>query len=430
MGFDNIFHYLNLTLEVFFLDLLLSGDNAMLIALACRSLPPALTRRAMLIGIGGAIVLRILLTTVASLLLFIPLLKLAGGIALAFIAIKLTVEEDGESESDKGPAPIPPDLWSTVGTIIVADVAMSTDNVVALAAVTQGSIFFLALGLLMSVPLLMFGSLFVTALLRRYPLLISGGGAMLGWLAGDIAISDPMITDWVNQQAPALTVTVPILIAVFVLVESRIIERMSASAAALRPKCRPRPVIISAPPAAVEPAPATAVIDTAGQAVEAEAPPSIGVAETVETPSQFEASSAPPAGDIKQSQEQTPSGHPWFRGPWIAVAALLAVVWAGASFFIGGWMPKPAGLNRYVCPGLDATFYYRHGANIIRMSSAAGTVTGFMNQDKIEWDGGYIAAGKTLGFPPPTEVKYSDTNSVRIGSGRADEIDCLAQSGP
>src|ERR1017187_1163383 len=148
MGFDNIFHYLNLTLEVFVVNLLLSGDNAVVIALACRSLPPELTRRAMLLGIEGAIVMRILLTAVASLLMRIPVLKLAGGVALTIIAIKLTVERQGESPSGRTPPRMATDLWSAVGTIFVADLVMSVDNVVALAAVAQGSIVILTIGLL------------------------------------------------------------------------------------------------------------------------------------------------------------------------------------------------------------------------------------------------------------------------------------------
>src|ERR1039457_5921078 len=115
MGFDNLFHYLNLTLQVFVVNLLLSGDNAVVIALACRSLPPELTRRAMLIGIDGAIALRILLTTVASFLLHIPLLKLVGGVALTVIAIKLTIEEQAETESDRSSPKNPSRLWSAVG---------------------------------------------------------------------------------------------------------------------------------------------------------------------------------------------------------------------------------------------------------------------------------------------------------------------------
>ena len=163
MGFENLFHYLNQTLEVLFVNLLLSGDNAVVIALACRSLPPKLTRRAMWIGIDGAIALRILLATVASFLLSIPLLKLAGGVALTVIAIKLTVERHGGTDSEKSPRKNSPGLWSAVGTIIVADLVMSVDNVLALAAVAQGSIFILSMGLLMSVPLLLFGSLLVSA---------------------------------------------------------------------------------------------------------------------------------------------------------------------------------------------------------------------------------------------------------------------------
>ena len=249
MGFDNLFHYLNQTLEVLFVNLLLSGDNAVVIALACRSLPPQLTRRAMWIGIDGAIALRILLATVATFLLSIPLLKLVGGVALTVIAIKLTVERHAGTESGKSPRKNSPGLWSAVGTIIVADLVMSVDNVVALAAVAQGSIFILSMGLLMSVPLLLFGSLLISALLRRYPLLKRAGGAMLGWLAGEIAISDPMIMDWVNQQAPALTVVVPILVVVFVLIESRIMEEAQAAAYALRPRLGPKAAIIKSPPA-------------------------------------------------------------------------------------------------------------------------------------------------------------------------------------
>jgi YjbE family integral membrane protein len=312
MGFDSVFHYLNLTLEVFFVNLLLSGDNAVVIALACRSLPPQLTRRAMLIGIEGAIVLRILLTGVASLLLRIPLLKLVGGVALTVIAIKLTVEEAGETASDKSPLKNPPGLWSAVGTIIVADLVMSVDNVVALAAVAQGSIFFLALGLLMSVPLLLFGSLFVTAILRRYPLLKRGGGAMLGWIAGDIAISDPIIADWVNQQSPALTLVVPILVVVFVLIESRIVEEAQATTHVLRPKLRARAPIIDSPPAVIEPAPA--------------APSAPSAAETLSR--QAEAGAPRPSEEEETaSPAEAPRNPRAKRWVWIVAAISLALLW-------------------------------------------------------------------------------------------------------
>src|SRR5450830_659820 len=119
----------------------------------------------------------------------------------------------------------PISLRSTVGIIVVADVTMSLDNVVALAAISQNSVFFLVLGLALSVPLLMYGSLFVTTLLKRYPILIPAGGALLGWIAGDIGMSDPLIADWVNAQLPGLTLAVPLACAIFVLVESNIIQQ-------------------------------------------------------------------------------------------------------------------------------------------------------------------------------------------------------------
>jgi len=299
MGFDSFFHYVNLTLEVFFVNLLLSGDNAVVIALACRSLPPELTKRAMVIGIDAAIALRIVLTAGASFLLHIPLLKLVGGVALTVIAIKLTIEERGAAEFDRSAPKNPPGLWSAVGTIIVADLVMSVDNVVALAAVAQGSIFILTMGLLMSVPLLLYGSLFVTALFKRYPLLKRAGGAMLGWLAGDIAISDPMIADWVNQQSPALTVVVPILVVAFVLIESRIMEEAQAGAQLRRPKLKHTPVII-------EQAPAKGIITVASQSVEAEVPSPLSAAETYETPALPEPGSTPVPDDAATSQERAP----------------------------------------------------------------------------------------------------------------------------
>ncbi len=327
MGFDNLFHYLNQTLEVLFVNLLLSGDNAVVIALACRSLPPQLTRRAMLIGIEGAIALRILLATVASFLLSIPLLKLAGGVALIVIAIKLTVARHGETESSGSPPKNAPGLWSAVGTIIVADLVMSVDNVVALAAVAQGSIFILAMGLLMSVPLLLFGSKLVSALLRRYPLLKRAGGAMLGWLAGDIAISDPMIMDWVNQQAPALTVVVPILVVVFVLIESRIMEGAQAAAYVLRPRLRPKAAVINSQPAAIEQAPARAAITAAGRTAAAEAPSPLPALEAIAMPRQPElAGTSPP-----EEGTTGPVRAPWYKrvklSVWVAAAISIALLW-------------------------------------------------------------------------------------------------------
>lgn len=227
MELDGLMHALGMTLQVFFLDLILSGDNALVIAVACRSLPPQLMRKAVLLGTGFAILLRVLLTTVVGFLLQVPLLKLLGAALLISIAIKLLLGDD-DGESLPGSAADSRQLWSAVSVVVMADLVLSLDNVVALAAAAQGSVLYLILGLLFSVPLLMYGSLFIARLLNDMPLLIPLGGALLGWVAGQIAVSDPLLADWVNTQAPALQVVVPLLCVVFVLVESRIIRERAA----------------------------------------------------------------------------------------------------------------------------------------------------------------------------------------------------------
>ncbi|MBA4708916.1 YjbE family putative metal transport protein [Aquitalea aquatica] len=227
MELDGLMHALGMTLQVFFLDLILSGDNALVIAVACRSLPPQLMRKAVLLGTGFAILLRVLLTTVVGFLLQVPLLKLLGAALLISIAIKLLLGDD-DGEALPGSAADSRQLWSAVSVVVMADLVLSLDNVVALAAAAQGSVLYLILGLLFSVPLLMYGSLFIARLLNDVPLLIPLGAALLGWVAGQIAVSDPLLADWINTQAPALQVVVPLLCVVFVLVESRIIRERAA----------------------------------------------------------------------------------------------------------------------------------------------------------------------------------------------------------
>ncbi|WP_255496570.1 YjbE family putative metal transport protein [Aquitalea sp. LB_tupeE] len=223
MELDGLMQALGMTLQVFMLDLILSGDNALVIAVACRSLPPQLMRKAVLLGTGFAILLRVLLTTVVGFLLQVPLLKLLGAGLLISIAIKLLLGDD-EADSLPGNAADSRQLWSAVSVVVMADLVLSLDNVVALAAAAQGSVLYLILGLLFSVPLLMYGSLLIARLLNDYPLLLPLGASLLAWVAGQLAVNDPLVLDWVNTQAPALQVVVPLLCVVFVLVESRIIR--------------------------------------------------------------------------------------------------------------------------------------------------------------------------------------------------------------
>src|SRR5208337_647425 len=242
---------------------MLSADNALVIAMCCASLPAEYVRKAVVLGTAGAIVLRVLLTTIAGLLFQIPYLKILAAALLAAIAIRLIVTNDrsdfwfkqaarpGEAATASEAVPgMSRAAWSAVAIFIAADLIMSLDNIVALAAVAQGNVWLLIFGLPLSIPLLVFGGLIIVGLLRRHPGLVVLGGVALGWIAGQIAVSDPVLAGWAQTEAPALPVVLPLIGAVLVYWESRIL---------LRARRRGKPFRTLRPAAAVAPRPATAM---------------------------------------------------------------------------------------------------------------------------------------------------------------------------
>jgi YjbE family integral membrane protein len=199
-------------LEIIGVNIVLSGDNAVVIALACRTLPPAQQRLAIIFGAAGAIVLRALLTVFAVLLLARPYLKLAGGALLFWIAIKLLLPDDdgdGETEGHAG-------MFAAIKTIVIADLVMSLDNVLGVAAVAKGDVILLILGLLISMPLIIYGSTLIMGLMGRFPVLITLGAALLGYVAGEMMVSDPVVVPWIVANATWLHVSAPLLGAVLV----------------------------------------------------------------------------------------------------------------------------------------------------------------------------------------------------------------------
>ncbi len=193
--------------QIIMIDILLGGDNAVVIALACRKLPPAQRTKGILWGTAGAIALRVILIFFALQLLAIPFLKLVGAILLVWIGVKLLLpeEEEGHAKiegSDK--------LWGAVKTVIVADLVMSVDNVIAIAgaAETAGGEHTMPLvifGLLVSIPVIVWGSQLVIKLMDRYPVIITLGAMLLGWIAGTMAVSDPaLVNAEVMLQVPKL----------------------------------------------------------------------------------------------------------------------------------------------------------------------------------------------------------------------------------
>jgi YjbE family integral membrane protein len=194
-------------LKIIIIDLLLSGDNAVVIALACRSLPPHQQRWGILIGAGAAVVLRIVFASSITLLMQTPYLKLVGGLLLWWIAVKMVREGEGEESGPEVIAAV--SLWNAVRVIAVADAAMSLDNVIAIAGAAKDSVLLIVLGLLISIPLIVAGSTLVMKLMTRYPIVILVGGMLLGYVGGDVIVSDPAIVGWVDSTARWLHWAVP-----------------------------------------------------------------------------------------------------------------------------------------------------------------------------------------------------------------------------
>jgi len=180
--------------QIVIVDVLLSGDNAVVIALACRNLPDRHRNIAVLAGTAGAVLARLIFCFTISSLLEITALKLIGGILLLWIGIKLMQPEDTEDgekiESAAG-------LWGAVRTIVIADIVMSLDNVIGIVAAAKGHFGLIAFGLCLSIPLIVFGSKIVLKMLHRFPLLVVAGAALLGWLAGEIMVHDPLVPQFV-----------------------------------------------------------------------------------------------------------------------------------------------------------------------------------------------------------------------------------------
>src|SRR3954464_1516446 len=172
-------------LQIIWINVILSGDNAVVIALACRGLPGRRRRMGMVLGAGVAVVLRIIFTLPVAALLSTPFLKIAGGLLLFWIAVKLLVEDEDDQEGKIGETDR---LWHAVRTIAIADAVMSLDNVLAIAAIAQGSWFLLVLGLAISIPLIVAGAALIMALLSRFPIFVWLGAGLLGWVAGEMLL--------------------------------------------------------------------------------------------------------------------------------------------------------------------------------------------------------------------------------------------------
>ncbi|PRX29214.1 YjbE family integral membrane protein [Paraburkholderia sp. BL18I3N2] len=220
-------------IQIIVIDILLGGDNAVVIALACRNLPPAQRTKGVLWGTAGAIVLRVALIAFAVALLDVPLLKFAGGLLLLWIGVRLMAPAHDPHENVK-----PADkLMSAIKTIIVADAVMSLDNVIAIAGAAEAAdpehrLALVIFGLVVSIPLIVWGSQLVLKLLDRFPIVITLGAALLGWIAGGLIINDPAGDRWPVLDTPWAEYGMSIAGALFVVVLGYLLKRRNAHRAA------------------------------------------------------------------------------------------------------------------------------------------------------------------------------------------------------
>ena len=210
-------------LQIIAIDIVLGGDNAIIIALACRNLPKHQRRAGILWGTAGAIILRVILVFCATSLMVIPGLRLVGGILLIWIGIKLLTEV--ETHDLDGKINQSSNLLTAIRTIIIADFVMSLDNALAITAAAKGDIGLVVFGLLLSVPIIIWGSALILRLMERFPIIITAGAGLLGWLGGGLMISDKLLAEFTASSLPATPTIAATVGTIFVIAVGRFLAK-------------------------------------------------------------------------------------------------------------------------------------------------------------------------------------------------------------
>jgi len=206
-------------LQIIFIDIILSGDNAVVIALACRSLPPKHQKMGVVLGAGAAVTLRLIFAIFIVYLLDIPYLKIFGGLMLFWVGYKLMMPQGDEEDVHAGA-----NLLQAVKIIVIADAVMSLDNVIAVAAASKGSIVLLVLGLLISIPLVVFGATLLLRMIDRMPWIVPGGAALIGYIGAEIALKDIAWQNWIDTNYHWAHLVVPLIGAIGIVIVGRLVS--------------------------------------------------------------------------------------------------------------------------------------------------------------------------------------------------------------
>ena len=212
--------------QIIVINVVLSGDNAVVIALACRKLSPSHQKQAFIWGSVGVVILMVALTVIVVWLLSLPYLEIVGSLMLTWIGIKLLAAE--EEGGDEGGLEQKSTLMAAIRTIIIADIIMSLDNVLAMAGAAKGHLWMLIVGLVITVPVILFGSALLMKLMERFPVFVLIGAGLIGWVAGEMIISDPAIKPWIEESAPILHWVSPVVFTLVVIGTGKILERIAA----------------------------------------------------------------------------------------------------------------------------------------------------------------------------------------------------------
>ncbi len=213
-------------LTIIGVDIVLSGDNAVVIALACRRLPPKQQTMGIALGSGMAVALRIIFTIFIAYLLNVPYLKVVGGLLLFWVGYKLAVGND-----EGGEVAAAESIWQAVRIVVIADAVMSLDNVIAVAAAAKGDVVLLILGLLISIPMVVYGAKMLIKLIERFPIIVPAGAALIGFIGGEVIVTDKAFELWLMREAAWLHHLAPVLGAVMVIVVSRVLKPLPSVAA-------------------------------------------------------------------------------------------------------------------------------------------------------------------------------------------------------
>ena len=416
---------MNVALGVLLVDILLSGDNAIVIAMVCRTLSKQHRTKALWLGVLGAFFARLVLTSCATLAMHLPLIKLIGGMLLLKISVDLIVDNAHQDPHAADPQQSSPnDIFSAARTIVLADIVMSLDNVLALSAITQNNWQMLVAGLLLSIPILMFGSLYLSRLLDVFPYLLWVGGAILGGVSGALIVDDPIFDCALSNASSMAPLFVPIIAAGFVVQISRVIGANSQRMQSVR---KPASLfnIFWAMPSEVSITERSVIV------------PILEVPAIKVTPHQTAVIvkiartdvATPPSDKTEQASTRVVPAPPSTAGEhrlliWLGM--FMVVVGGLLYYMLNVYQPiVPNSFISYICKQPAMTISYMPEANEIRFATGKGVIKTTAIEGRIVWDD-YQEASAKLAITLPVKIISVDARKLIVNGGMFENTACFS----